>query len=67
MEICINGKKTEVPHDALLTAVLAEQGLENAQGVAVAVNDTVIPKTQWEHHEVKENDNLLIIHATQGG
>lgn len=36
-------------------------------GIAVAVNGIVVPKSQWGQVWVNENDKLLIIKATQGG
>ena len=39
----------------------------SSKGIAVAVNQTVIPKTKWDQTIIKENDNIIIITATQGG
>lgn len=36
-------------------------------GIAVAINNTVIPKYNWTETELKDNDDILIIQATQGG
>lgn len=36
-------------------------------GIAIAVNDKVIPKAEWEKSTLKENDKITIIKATQGG
>jgi len=36
-------------------------------GIAVAINTEVIPRNQWETVELKNNDHILIIEATQGG
>jgi sulfur carrier protein len=36
-------------------------------GVAIAVNSVVIQKTSWQNHLLKEEDDVLIIKATQGG
>lgn len=36
-------------------------------GIAIAVNGIVVPKSQWNQVLVNENDKLLIIKATQGG
>lgn len=37
------------------------------QGIAIAVNNQVITRSEWTHFTIKENDNILIIRATQGG
>lgn len=41
--------------------------MSERKGLAVAVNDSVIPKSNWQEHHVLDNDNILIITATQGG
>jgi sulfur carrier protein len=35
--------------------------------VAVAINNTVIPKSNWNSASIQETDTILIISATQGG
>lgn len=37
------------------------------QGIAVAINNQIITKTIWDNTFLKENDNVTIIQATQGG
>lgn len=41
--------------------------LASTNGTAFAVNEKVVPKTEWDKFELKENDKVLIIKATQGG
>ena len=36
-------------------------------GIAVAVNNDVVSKPNWEKREVVDQDNILIIKSTQGG
>jgi len=36
-------------------------------GIAVAINNTVVPKLKWDEFFVQETDEILIISATQGG
>ncbi len=36
-------------------------------GIAVAINNQIIPQDTWETVKLKSNDQLLIIQATQGG
>jgi len=37
------------------------------KGIAVAVNNQIISKSDWNRHELAEGENILIIRATQGG
>lgn len=41
--------------------------MAGANGIALAVNETVIPKNEWEKFQLQDNDKVLIIKATQGG
>ncbi len=41
--------------------------MSSTNGIALAVNEKVIPKSEWERFELKENDKILLIKATQGG
>lgn len=39
----------------------------STNGIAVAINQEVVPKENWATTTLKDNDNILIIQATQGG
>ena len=39
----------------------------STNGIALAVNEKVISKTEWNNFQLNENDKILIIKATQGG
>lgn len=50
-----------------LQTALTQLNLYQAQGIAVAINEEVIPKQHWAKQELKDQDEVLIITATQGG
>ena len=67
MTITLNNQITEIePHSTLASLVLQHVG-EKQNGIAVAVNNAVIPKSNWESTTVNNQDEILIIKATQGG
>jgi sulfur carrier protein len=66
MVVTVNGKKEQVLTPSL-HALVTKHCHERVKGVAVAVNDRVIPRTAWATAKLKENDSVLIIKATQGG
>lgn len=37
------------------------------KGIAVAVNNQIISKRDWNRRELANGENILIIRATQGG
>lgn len=67
MTISVNNQTLEIEGQTVLSNVVFSQLGENSKGIAVAVNGQVIPKTSWQETTVRENDDILIIKATQGG
>jgi sulfur carrier protein len=67
MEIFLNNKPENVNQDASLDEIVTCCLGDKQKGIAVAVNETVVPKDLWQSTILKTNDNVLIIKATQGG
>jgi sulfur carrier protein len=67
MTIRLNDTIRTLASETTLHGLLKELGLSERKGVAVAVNDTVVPRTTWAHRLLAEADRVLVIHATQGG
>ena len=58
----LSSKKTSVIRYSLALQLALPQ-----QGVAVALNNRMIPRSQWAEQEIKEGDSLVIIKAACGG
>ncbi len=68
MKIIINGASKNIFDDASLIDLLTELKISNdKQGMAIALNQDVIPKSKWTLTKIKENDRVEIIQAVQGG
>ena len=68
MKIHVNGKETEVRLNLSVYDLLVALELNPTQaGIAVAVDREVIPKTAWQETELRENSDVEIIRAVQGG
>ncbi len=67
MEITLNDTTHSVSENTSLHDIVFSQLGDKQKGIAVAVNDSVIPKSNWGKHMIQSNDNILIIKATQGG
>lgn len=68
MKIQLNNSEISLSaQDMHLLTVLRDQNLFHESGIAIAINNEIIPKGEWEKYELKNNDNILIITATQGG
>jgi sulfur carrier protein len=53
--------------DNLNVLQLLQQISSPTKGIAVAINTEIISQSQWETETFNQNDNVLIIQATQGG
>lgn len=68
MELKINQQTKQFNTETLSVQALLDLEIPNKQnGIAVAVNNTVVPKLDWNEFLVQETDEILIISATQGG
>ena len=67
MEITFNDHKHQVEELISVQVALNTWIGEKQKGIAVAVNETIVPKTQWESYILQPDDKVLVIKATQGG
>ena len=65
MNVIINGKPADVKA-ANLKELAAELNLPE-KGIAVAVNNAMVPRTEWENTALNANYNVVIIKAACGG
>ncbi len=66
MEIEINGELKTVNNSTSLKTLIDET-LKDQKGLAVAINNSVVPKEDWTKTTLNEADKVLLIRATQGG
>lgn len=65
--ISVNGISEPTQMGQQLAALLQNLGVADRKGIAVALNDAVVPKASWPAVSLSEGDKILIITATQGG
>ena len=66
MKVFVNNKETELIHGNTV-ADLAEQLSLPEHGVAIAVQNHMIPRSEWSTNELQEGASLVIIKAACGG
>ncbi|MDO6674811.1 sulfur carrier protein ThiS [Tenacibaculum sp. 1B UA] len=66
MTIRVNESLREFSSTLTLQELINELQVQ-VNGIAVAVNENVIKKENWNSYKLKGNDNVLIIKSTQGG
>ena len=68
MRVLVNGEATELADGATVkTAVEKLELPASGRGVAVAVDAEVVPRTQWQTHELNEGARIEVLRAIQGG
>jgi sulfur carrier protein len=67
MTILVNNQTIEYPESLTIAALLEDQLVQHLKGLAIAVNDVVIPKSDWAKIVFQQNDSITIIRASQGG
>ena len=67
MKVVINGSERELDAGLTLGQMLDELGIPSRDGIAVAVNETVVTRTRLGDYRVKDGDSIEVIHAVSGG
>ena len=66
MKLLINSEQKDFSGKNISELVQSLQ-MTSTNGIALAVNEKVISKSDWEKFQLNDNDKILIIKATQGG
>jgi sulfur carrier protein len=69
MLLTVNGASLEVPAPgaAPLLDVLAAAGMDDLRGVAIAIDEEVVPKSDWATCRLSEGQRVEVVRASQGG
>ncbi len=67
MDISLNGAPYRAT-DSTVVQLLIEHAIDPARpGIAVAVNDSIVPRGEWRVPLLKEGDNVEIVRPHSGG
>ncbi|MFJ8075894.1 sulfur carrier protein ThiS [Streptomyces sp. NPDC096176] len=66
MNVSVNGEVREFADSTTLDAVVAALTAAPS-GVAAAVNETVVPRSQWAGTPLGDGDRVEVLTAVQGG
>jgi sulfur carrier protein len=68
MRVLLNGSEAELADGATVQAAIEALELPaDGRGVAVAVDAEVVPRTEWDTHELREGARIEVLRAIQGG
>lgn len=65
LEVQVNGTARQLPAGTTVAELVA--ALASAQGVAVAVDGEVVPRSRWGEHRLAGGEQIEIVTAVQGG
>lgn len=67
MEVHVNHQKQHTEEGSTLSQLLNQLGFKESGGLAVAINEQVVPKAEWDRYALQPADHITLIRATQGG
>jgi sulfur carrier protein len=67
MLITINNTEFSLEENSTLQDALQELPLSGTKGIALALNEEIIPKSEWQKVIVSAGDKIIIIGAVAGG
>jgi sulfur carrier protein len=66
MQITVNGTPTDIPNDLSMAGLIEQLDLTGKR-LAVEVNRELVPRSQFDSHQLTADDRVEIIHAVGGG
>ncbi len=67
MEVFVNENRHQIPDGSNISQLLQQIAVDTTKGIAIAVGDSIVPRSLWETQQLNPGANILIIKATQGG
>jgi sulfur carrier protein len=66
IRVSLNGAPRSLAAGATVARLVAELG-PATRGIAVAVNEEVVPRSTWAHAPLRDGDRVEVLRAAQGG
>ncbi|KLU14579.1 MULTISPECIES: sulfur carrier protein ThiS [Xenorhabdus] len=71
MNIIVNDQPMTLSAPMTVQQFLEHQLLEPIErpqsGTALAINQTIIPRSEWQTHQINDGDTILLFQAIAGG
>jgi sulfur carrier protein len=65
--VTINGERRELREPATVEVAVHAAGAPDGRGVAVALDGEVVPRGEWATTQVRDGQQVEVLHAVQGG
>ena len=66
MNILVNQKKIIISKESTVISILTNLDIEDKY-LAIEINETILPKSEYDKYIIQENDKIEIINAIGGG
>lgn len=66
-EIVLNGESAIIDRLDLMEVLMSIDITKDTKGVALAINDKLVRKSDWENYVLVSGDRIELITAAQGG
>jgi len=66
LKVVVNNKEIEISEESNVNDLISEMNMPN-RGIAVAINNEVVPKDNWSTIKLEKEMRVTLIKATQGG
>lgn len=67
MEVTVNQETLEIQENCSIATLLDLLPHLPVKGIAVAINQQLITRSEWSGRKLVQGDKVMIIKATQGG
>lgn len=66
MMVTVNGEPRDLEPETTVAALVERLG-RGRKGIAVAVNEEVVPRSAWDDTRINDGDRVEMLSAAQGG
>lgn len=67
MKIIVNGEWKEIDDESRVSDLISQLEIADHRGVAIAVDEEVVPKSAWSTTRLAEGKRIEVVRAVQGG
>jgi sulfur carrier protein len=67
VKLVVNAVESDVDSHTTVAEIVSGLAGPAPRGIAVAVNDDVVPRSAWPETRLRDGDRVEVLTATQGG
>ncbi|MCB1751402.1 MAG: sulfur carrier protein ThiS [Gammaproteobacteria bacterium] len=67
IRIILNDDEITLDQGDTVDALLQQLSMDHPERIAIAVNDSVVRRSDWSSYRLNDNDRVLMIAPVQGG